>query len=80
MKSKKEILLNFIKVKDYKKALKIAKSFFVEFNKEQQRIIQIAYECLSGKERNYLQLNIDTEYIKLSAINLMDAYLLKYEK
>jgi hypothetical protein len=72
--SKKEILIGLIKKSEFKKALRIAKDFIIEFTKDEQRTLQIAYECLTGNERTYKMLNIDTEVITLEAKNLLMNY------
>lgn len=50
---------NFLKIGDYKSCLRILKSFRIGFSKEEKRILEIAYECLSGKDSFYRQLGID---------------------
>lgn len=42
--SKKEQVINALKVKDYKTALKIAKSFTIELTKDENTIVRRAYE------------------------------------
>lgn len=49
----------FFKSGDYKSCLRILKSFRIGFSKEEKRILEIAYECLSGKDNFYRQLGID---------------------
>ena len=49
----------FFKTGDYKSCLRILKTFRIGFSKEEKRIIEIAYECLSGKDSFYRQLGID---------------------
>lgn len=74
MEAKKNQLINSFSKGDIKKALKIAKGFSREFNKDQQRSIQIAYECLTGKESYYQQLGINTNQEKEKAKTLLSVY------
>jgi hypothetical protein len=60
MVSKKNKLIELIKCSNFKPALKIAKTFVIEFNKDQQRTISIAYEVLTGHGKLYQQLGINT--------------------
>lgn len=45
----------------FKEALSIIKVFRFGFTKEEKRSIEIAHEVLTGNERFYQSLNIDTE-------------------
>lgn len=49
----------FFKNDDYKSCLRILKTFKIGFTKEEKRMLEIAYECLSGKANFYRQLGID---------------------
>jgi len=51
---------------DLKSCLRILKTFKVGISKTEKRSIEIAYECLSGKDNFYRQIGIDvqTEIIK----------------
>lgn len=60
IQTKKQKVKDFVKSNNFIAALRIAKSFFIEINKDEQRTIQIAFESLTGKERFYKQLGIDT--------------------
>jgi hypothetical protein len=74
METKKSQLINAFSTGNIKKALKIAKGFTREFTKDQQRSIQIAYECLTGKESYYQQLGINTNQEKEKAKTLLSVY------
>lgn len=60
-KTKRQQLIDYLVNSDFKHAFRIAKSFTIELNKDQQRTIQIASECLSGSSFFYTQLGINTE-------------------
>lgn len=45
----------------FQKALTIVKTFRIGFSKEEKRSIEIAHEVLTGNERFYQALGIDTE-------------------
>jgi hypothetical protein len=59
--SKKDQVIALVKAEDYKKALGIAKTFVRDFDKEEQRTIQIAHETLTGKGGIYTMMKIDTD-------------------
>lgn len=50
-----------LKAGDLKGALSIFATFRYDFTKEERRIIQIAHETLSGHERFYQCIGIDTK-------------------
>ena len=77
IESKKQQVKNLVASGDIKGALAIAKGFKIEFDKEQQRTVQIAYEILTGKEKFYIQLGVDTEKVKQDAIRIMYDYAKK---
>jgi len=74
--SKKQKLKNEIASGDWKKALSIANGFTIEFNKEQQRVLQIAHECWENKSRTnfYKGMGVDVEGNKKQAILLLKKY------
>lgn len=75
MMTAKDKLKQAVKRGDYKTALRIAKGFRIEFTPEEQRTVQIAYECMAGKESFYRSLrHIDVDKIKGEAIALMKSY------
>ncbi len=72
--SKRQQVINAVEAKDYKKALKIAKSFTIDFDKEEQRIIQIAYETLCGRDSMFKMLKINTTKMVEDAKKLVDNF------
>jgi hypothetical protein len=46
---------------------------FHGFSQEEKRYIQVAYECLAGKEDFYISLGIDTNHIINKAIECVSA-------
>ena len=57
-----------------KVAFRIMKSFS-GFSKDELRVIQIAYECLSGKEAFYQSIGIDTvEMINKAIVCVSERY------
>jgi hypothetical protein len=62
----------FIEKGDLKRAIRLAKTFDVTYNKEELGILDIAYETFSGKEIFYKQLGVDTSLNKQKAIKLLD--------
>lgn len=65
--TKREELKELITKGETKKALGIAKTLDRTYNSDELRTLQIAYECLTGKEKFYNQMGIDTNNIKLNA-------------
>lgn len=49
-------------------ALKIFKTFKIGFSAEEKQTLEIAHECMSGNEKFYASLNIDTEQTKKQAV------------
>lgn len=78
MESKKQKLLKLIAEKAYKKALVIAKKFYIDFNKEEQRTLQIASETISGYGNIYEQIGISTKIEIEKAKIILDNYLNKW--
>jgi len=80
MRTKKEIILEFINQENYPKALSIAKTFVRDFDKEGQRIIQIAHECVNGSNTSmYKMLGIDVEKTIEEAKHLLNDFRDKKE-
>jgi hypothetical protein len=73
--TKKDQLVEAVKSDDFKKALGIAKTFTRNFDKDEQRIIQIAHETISGKGSFYAMLKIDTEQMVEDAIELLKKFV-----
>ena len=71
-KTNREKARIFIQKGDLKKAIKLAKTFDVTYNKKEIEILDIAYETLSGKESFYKQLGVDTISNKQKAVKLLD--------
>jgi hypothetical protein len=75
LESKKDQVIEAVKSKDYKKALSIAKTFVRDFDKEEQRIIQIAYETMTGKGGIYAMMKIDTSKMIEEAEELLNKFV-----
>jgi len=70
--TKRQELSNFLKVGNIKKAVQIAKKLDFTYSKEQIRVFEIFYECLTGKESFYKELKIDTDKIKHDTLKLLN--------
>lgn len=60
---------------DIKKALMIFKTFRLSLTESEKRIVQIAYECHTGKTAFYDSLGVNTEYVQLQAVKLLESYI-----
>lgn len=58
-----------------KEAYAILKTFRRGITKDEKRIVEIAYECLTGKESFYRQLGIDTYAIQKQAFEVLALYV-----
>lgn len=58
-----------------KEVFAILKTFRREISKEDNRIVEIAYECMTGKDSFYNQIGIDTSIIKKQAIEVLTSYV-----
>lgn len=76
MKTKKQKVIEALMNGDYKEALKIAKTFKIEFNKEQQSIIKRAYE-MQWNPKFYESLGYDKEVEFQKAISILKETYLK---
>ena len=76
METKRSQVIQALKNKDYKKALKIAKTFRIELNKEQNSIVTRGYESLTNP-RFYKSLGQNIEQNIQDAIDIL---LLVYKK
>lgn len=74
METKRSQVISHYLKGELKDALRIAKNFYREFSSEERRILSIAYECLSGKERFYTQLGENPESVKKSASEILAKY------
>ena len=61
MITKKEKAISLFKKKEYKKAFKIFKGFKLEFNKEENRILDLTYEILAGRDSFYRSIGINCD-------------------
>jgi len=68
--SKTSILRSHIAKREYKSALRIAKTFRIGISKEDQRTLQYAYECLVFPDQ-YRQLGRDVEAAISQGIQLL---------
>jgi len=71
-KTHREKARMFLKKGDFKKALKLAKTFDITYNKEEVGILEIAYEIFSNRGSFYKQIGIDIELNKKKAIQLLE--------
>lgn len=72
METKRNQARNFIAKGDNKRALRIAKVLDATYSKDEVRILEIAYECLTGKDSFYRQLGINVEENKAKAFELLE--------
>lgn len=75
METKTSKLIYYFSQGMIKEALAILKSFRREISKEDKRIVEIAYECMTGKESFYNQIGIDTSIIKKQAFEVLTSYV-----
>ncbi len=59
-----------------KDAYAILKTFKMGLTKDDKRVIEIAYECLTGKESFYKQLGLDTCAIQKKAYDVLTVYVM----
>lgn len=75
--SKKEQVINALKLKDYKTALKIAKSFTIELTKEENTIVRRAHEMQWNPDfYTALGFNVNDEFEK--AVQILEKTYEKY--
>ena len=74
--TKKQKLKNAIAEMNWQKALNIAKGFFLEFTKDEQRILQIAHETFYNESRTnfYTGMGIDVDNNHKQAIKILKKY------
>lgn len=75
MESKRNIARQLIRDGNTKDAMRIVKSFDGIYSKDEMRILQIAYECFTGKESFYKQIGEDTTQLKTEAEYLLQKML-----
>jgi hypothetical protein len=73
--TKRDIARNLIRKGSTKEAMRIVKTFDQIYSKDEMRILQIAYECLTGKETFYKQIGEDTNKLKNEAECLLQKML-----
>lgn len=71
-KTHRDMARMFLKKGDLKKALKLAKTFDITYNKEEVGILEIAYETFSNRESFYKQIGVDIDLNKQKAIQLLE--------
>lgn len=71
MSSKRIEVRALVIEKDFKKAIGIAKKLDHSFSKEEVRSLEIAFECLNGRENYYTQLGVDTQKVINKSIELI---------
>lgn len=54
-----------------KEAMRIFKGFDRQFDKEQLRVLQIAYESMSGHKSFYRALGIDTDKCEADSVDIV---------
>lgn len=69
--TKRQQLKEYVSQGKTKDALRIAKGLDVTYSKSEIRTLEIAYECLSGKEAFYIQLGENVSMTKNNAISLL---------
>jgi len=75
METKRDIARSLIRAGNTKDAMRIVKSFDGIYSKDEMRTLQIAYECLTGKESFYQQIGEDTTKLKSDAESLLQKML-----
>lgn len=79
METKRDTARNLIRAGNTKDAMRIVKSFDGIYSKDEMRTLQIAYECLTGKENFYKQIGEDTFKLKNKADELLNKMFLSNE-
>lgn len=75
--SKTSQMIAAYSIGDMKSALRIFKTFRLGLDRSSLRIVEIAYECHTGKEAFYLSIGLDTKSLKHEAIELLMKYITK---
>lgn len=75
METKTQKFIMLFKEQKYKEALRIIKSFRKVLCEEDIRILNIAWECISGNESFYRQLGMNTDKLKGDAYDIMVKYV-----
>ena len=58
----------------WKEALRIFKTFRIELTKGQQRVVGLAYECMTGKADFYASIGIEPDWIIGEAKDFITRY------
>lgn len=61
METKTSQAIALFNAKKFREAFRIFKTFRGKFSKEEKRVIEIAYECMTGKAAFYSMLGINAE-------------------
>jgi len=77
METKRDKARKLIAEGKTKEAIKIVKTFDQIYTKDELRILQIGYECLTGNENFYKQIGENIEQVKIEAVNLLSKMALK---
>jgi hypothetical protein len=75
--TKTQQAINLFKEKKYKESFKIFKTFKQTFNKDEIRLIELAYEGLTGKKSFYISIGISTDEAFKEAKDIIE---IKYNK
>lgn len=73
METKTQIAIALLRAGDIKEALKIFKTFRLGWSKEEKRTIDIACECLCGKDTFYSSIGIDCRHAVNEAVAVVSA-------
>lgn len=73
--TKRDTARNLIRAGKTKDAMRIVKTFDGIYSNDEMRTLQIAYECLTGKETFYKQMGEDTTKLKSDAETLLQKML-----
>lgn len=73
METKTQIAIALLRAGDIKEALKIFKTFRLGWSKEEKRTIDIACECLCGKDTFYSSIGIDCRQAVNEAVAVVSA-------
>ena len=85
METTRDRARKFIEQRNIKEALKLCRGFDRIYNKSEIRILQIAYECYTGKSDFYRSLGINVAQNIKESINLLkrimpSAYVMNTKK
>lgn len=75
METKTTKLIGHFSLGRIKEAYAILKTFRRGISKEEKRVVEIAYECMTGKDAFYKQLGIDINNIQQQAFEVLATYV-----